>query len=333
MKVQHLLIIWTILLQACTYDNENMQRDVSDNIDSIIRRRMGEINEIDTSHIDQSDSSELAEDPFYQFIRNDRFKKVSIDCQKPYTIEHTLDENVLLSHLYCSMNRAKTTKLLRQVLIAARYRHARSLDSLDFLSNADLLQMISTVYHQDIPSVLLEADTKTFREAVNQLKVKMQKDPSIKNIYAFINDSIFNYVWMHYSITKVTDGIIELDYNGGGMAGSAEKQYYALQNGHFTSIDLEQIARYIDNVMTKAVKENATVNIGRFPISFAKDKKNNVYELKLIIDTYSSASCCPPYIVRCTTNDFRTIIPGTISYATTDHLDNPSIKPNWISIQ
>jgi hypothetical protein len=29
---------------------------------------------------------------------------------------------------------------------------------------------------------------------------------------------------MHYSITKVIDGIIELDYNGGGMAGSAKKK-------------------------------------------------------------------------------------------------------------
>ena len=333
MKVQHWIIVWAILFQSCTSDNENINRDVIENFDSIIQRRIGEVEQIDTSIINQVDSSELEEDPFYHFIRNDRFQKVSINCNKPCTIEKTLDENILLSHLYCSMDRAKTTKLLRQILIAARYRHARSLDSLRFLSNSDLLQMISTVYHQDIPSELLEADPRTFREAIEKLRVMMQKEPSKRNIYAFINDSIFHFVWMHYSITKVIDGIIELDYNGGGMAGSAEKKYYALQNGQYAHIDLENIASKIDIIMTKEVKENASVNIGRFPITFTKDIKNDVYELKLIIDTYSSASCCPPYVARCKTKDFRTIIPGTLAYATTDHLDNPSIQPKWKTIR
>ena len=85
--------------------------------------------------------------------------------------------------------------------------------------------------------------------------------------------------------------------------------------------------------MTKAVKENASVNIGRFPITFAKDIKNDVFELKLIIDTYSSASCCPPYVARCKTKDFRTIISGILAYATTDHLNDPSIQPKWKTIR
>jgi hypothetical protein len=326
---------FALFFKSCISDTENNQTQLAHSIDSILESQevIAERNTSSQTHSSKLDSSEFGDDPFYLSHLNEHVEYLPVDCSQTFDPENVLNTNTLFSHLQCPMDRKKTTRLLRQTLIAAKYHFTRTHDSLQHISNKDLLQMIATVYHQDIPSTILESNDKTFNESIERLRVLLRERQSKSRIYKFINDSIFNYRWMRFSITKVTNGILQLDYNGGGMAGSAEKQYYVLQDSNYSKINLEDILKKVDRILTKAVNEEAIANIGRFPVRFKSDINNKTYELEIMVDTYSSASCCPPYVARCKTKDFRTIIPGTLAYATTEHLDNPSIKPKWKTIR
>lgn len=333
MKFILLSFVLCIVLLSCQ-DNTDMKKIDNVNIvDSLLNAPLPNVPDSLTDTYEDNLAFHSKNNLFYLFYANKYHKPILVDCSLPLDPTTILNTDILLSHLKCPLSRTKQTVLLRQLLIASKYKYSRTLDSLSHINNNDLLKMLSIVYNQDIPSDILEGDNAQFTSCVKHIQTLLEKKKSYDKILKYIHDSVFNYVWMNFTIQTIAPGILQLDYNGGGMAGSAEKRYFLQSPDSLKLIDMDKIADKINALMSKELAEPATVNMDRFPIKFKKDPESNLIEMQIIIDTYSSASCCPLYIARCKTKDFRTILPGTLAYATTDHLDDPSIKPKWKTIR
>jgi hypothetical protein len=233
----------------------------------------------------------------------------------------------------CVKEKKKRIILLRRVLILAKYEHARKDDSLRFLMNAQLMRMISYAYHQDIPSDALESDGPEFESLYQTIYTLITKNVSKAVILKFINDSIFNYYYMRVEFSLPTKNILMLNYNGGGMAGSAEKRYFLKQGNNYKELNLHSIISIVDKKMTKIAKEDASADTDRFEGLFTWNEKRGMHQLELFVYVSSGASCCPPYIVQLYTKDFKTIEPGSLKYATTEHFSDSTIKPVWKNIR
>jgi hypothetical protein len=138
---------------------------------------------------------------------------------------------------------------------------------------------------------------------------------------------------MRVEFSLPTKNILMLNYNGGGMAGSAEKRYFLKQGNNYKELNLHSIISIVDKKMTKIAKEDASADTDRFEGLFTWNEKRGMHQLELFVHVSSGASCCPPYIVQLYTKDFKSIEPGSLKYATTEHFSDSTIKPVWKNIQ
>jgi len=149
----------------------------------------------------------------------------------------------------------------------------------------------------------------------------------------FLTDSQLLRMNMRVEFSLPTKNILMLNYNGGGMAGSAEKRYFLKQGNNYKELNLHSIISIVDKKMTKIAKEDASADTDRFEGLFTWNEKRGMHQLELFVHVSSGARCCPPYIVQLYTKDFKTIEPGSLKYATTEHFSDSTIKPVWKNIQ
>lgn len=277
--------------------------------------------------------NELAKDDFFSYYLQNNVVHKNIDCEASFNFIKSYSIDSILSYMDCVKDKKARIKLLRRVLILAKYEHARKEDSLRFLMNDQLMRMISYAYHQDIPSDLLESDGPEFDSLYRTISTLITKNESKAVILKFINDSIFNYYYMRVEFSLPTKNILMLNYNGGGMAGSAEKRYFLKQGNNYKELNLHSIISIVDKKMTKIAKEDASADTDRFEGLFTWNEKKGMHQLELFVHVSSGASCCPPYIVQLYTKDFKTIEPGSLKYATTEHISDSTVKPLWRSIR
>ena len=277
--------------------------------------------------------NELAKDDFFSYYLQNNVVHKNINCNASFNFIKSYSIDSILSYMDCVKEKKKRIILLRRVLILAKYEHARKDDSLRFLMNAQLMRMISYAYHQDIPSDALESNGPEFDSLYRTIYTLITKNESKAVILKFINDSIFNYYYMRVEFSLPTKNILMLNYNGGGMAGSAEKRYFLKQGNNYKELNLHSIISIVDKKMTKIAKEDASADTDRFEGLFTWNEKRGMHQLELFVHVSSGASCCPPYIVQLYTKDFKTIEPGSLKYATTEHFSDSTIKPVWKNIR
>ncbi len=277
--------------------------------------------------------NELAKDDFFSYYLQNNVVHKNINCNASFNFIKSYSIDSILSYMDCVKEKKKRIILLRRVLILAKYEHARKDDSLRFLMNAQLMRMISYAYHQDIPSDALESNGPEFDSLYRTIYTLITKNESKAVILKFINDSIFNYYYMRVEFSLPTKNILMLNYNGGGMAGSAEKRYFLKQGNNYKELNLHSIISIVDKKMTKIAKEDASADTDRFEGLFTWNEKKDMHQLELFVYVSSGASCCPPYIVQLYTKDFKTIEPGSLKYATTEHFSDSTIKPVWKNIR
>jgi len=251
----------------------------------------------------------------------------------PESFNHILDiDSLLTMYIHTSSDRKKVA-ILRQTLIATHFRHVRSLDSLRFLGNADLLHMLNVVFHVDIEADPNELPKKAFIPLLKKLDTLLSNEATHADIIRYINNDIFRYDWMHYEFIRISDRLIKCAYNAGGMAGSAHNDVFLYTGTRFKQVRFNRLFKTLNRIMTKVVKEDAYVDIDRFDITIEELNKGSRYSVECIVQVYSGASCCPPYIIQFETRDFASFEKGTLQYATTLHLSKPQIKPDWKHIQ
>lgn len=277
--------------------------------------------------------NDLAKDDFFIYYLQKNIVHKNINCNASFNFIKSYSIDSILSYMDCVKEKKKRIILLRRVLILAKYEHARKDDSLRFLMNAQLMRMISYAYHQDIPSDALESNGPEFDSLYRTIYTLITKNESKAVILKFINDSIFNYYYMRVEFSLPTKNILMLNYNGGGMAGSAEKRYFLKQGNNYKELNLHSIISIVDKKMTKIAKEDASADTDRFEGLFTWNEKRGMHQLELFVHVSSGASCCPPYIVQLYTKDFKTIEPGSLKYATTEHFSDSTIKPVWKNIR
>lgn len=277
--------------------------------------------------------NDLAKDDFFSYYLQKNIVHKNINCNASFNFIKSYSIDSILSYMDCVKEKKKRIILLRRVLILAKYEHARKDDSLRFLMNAQLMRMISYAYHQDIPSDALESNGPEFDSLYRTIYTLITKNESKAVILKFINDSIFNYYYMRVEFSLPTKNILMLNYNGGGMAGSAEKRYFLKQGNNYKELNLHSIISIVDKKMTKIAKEDASADTDRFEGLFTWNEKRGMHQLELFVHVSSGASCCPPYIVQLYTKDFKTIEPGSLKYATTEHFSDSTIKPVWKNIR
>lgn len=277
--------------------------------------------------------NELAKDDFFSYYLQNNVVHKNINRNASFNFIKSYSIDSILSYMDCVKEKKKRIILLRRVLILAKYEHARKDDSLRFLMNAQLMRMISYAYHQDIPSDALESNGPEFDSLYRTIYTLITKNESKAVILKFINDSIFNYYYMRVEFSLPTKNILMLNYNAAGMAGSAEKRYFLKQGDNYKELNLHSIISIVDKKMTKIAKEDASADTDRFEGLFTWNEKKGMHQLELFVHVSSGASCCPPYIVQLYTKDFKTIEPGSLKYATTEHFSDSTIKPVWKNIR
>ena len=239
------------------------------------------------------------------------------------------DLDSLLSLYAIIQSKQQKVEILRQSLIAANIKHARTLDSLNYLSNADILMLISRAFHVDIEQDPMELPKNEFDAIMKSLDSLLNIQSTHATIIRYINNEIFRYQWMHYTFTPIDNSLLKFEYNAGGMAGSAHAELYRQYNGKYSLVDLEPLLKSIDKKLSRVVKEDAWVDINRFEMEITSSINTNEYMIECYVQVYSGAMCCPPYITRFTTKDFTSIIPGSLYYSTSDHKSDPHIPPKW----
>ncbi len=324
---------------ACNDQSFNKKNDESQiRLDSLQKVWNNNINEdsldwVESGGENADEKDELTKHPFFGFYSNKKVNFIPIACTSDfaYSRSHSIDS--ILSYMSCIKDKPGRVSLLRRALIIAKYHQSRLEDSLRFLTDSQLLRMISYAYHQDIPSDALESNGPEFDSLYQTIYTLITKSESKAVVLKFINDSIFNYYYMRVEFSLPTKNILMLNYNAAGMAGSAEKRYFLKQGNNYKELNLHSIISIVDKKMTKIAKEDASADTDRFEGLFTWNEKKGMHQLELFVHVSSGASCCPPYIVQLYTKDFKTIEPGSLKYATTEHFSDSTIKPVWKNIR
>lgn len=292
-------------------------------------------NQIESQSNDSSENEvvELKRDIFKEYYLPRKVKYHTIPCNSSFSFMKSSNLDSVLSYMNCVKNKQSQIKLLRRALLLSHYTLARKADSLKYLSNRDLLTMLSYVVNQDIPSEAIESKGPLFSTMYSKISVLVKQKASKALVLQYIKDSVFNYIYLSYSFQRPTKNILMLDYNAAGMAGSAEKRYFHKVGDAYKELNLDPIIKKVNKAMTKIAKEDSYADTDRFEGMFQWNKKKSLYEMQLFMHVRSGAMCCPPYVVRLLTKDFKTIESRSMQFATTEHFSDSTIKPIWKTIQ
>lgn len=243
------------------------------------------------------------------------------------------DLDSLLSAYLISKGKARRIQILRQALISTHSTYAKSIDSLHFLEDKDLNLIFSKIFNVDIEADPNELSNKEFKNITAKLDSLLFFKSTHSAIIKYINNEVFRYNWMRYEFIKVNEQILKCEYNAGGMAGSAHMDLYINRGKGYAQMDLQPLLNKLNTIMTRVVKERAYIDIEGYRFEIKQAEQQSMYTLECIVQLYSGATCCPPYVIRFDTKDFASFEKGSLHYATTVHMSNPSIKPDWKLIQ
>jgi hypothetical protein len=223
--------------------------------------------------------------------------------------------------------------ILRQSLIATHFKHARTIDSLQYLDDGDLFKMLAMIFRVDIEADPQDIPTEEFAHITKSLDSLLEEQSPHATIITFITNEVFRYMWMRYEFKKIDDRLVKCAYNAGGMAGSAHTDLFRKSGKSFAQVDLKPLLGKLRNIMTNIAKEKAYVDIDRFEMKITKKSGAPFYSIEAMVQVYSGASCCPPYVIQFHTMDFKSFERGSLHYSMTEHLIDPNKQPNWIFIQ
>ncbi|MEY3314210.1 MAG: hypothetical protein RLZZ578_1730 [Bacteroidota bacterium] len=266
------------------------------------------------------------------FLGNRSFREVLVNVNLQ-SIKKTFDLDSLLSMYTQSSSIKEKISILRQSLIATHFKHARTIDSLQYLDDGDLFKMIAMIFHVDIEADPQDIPTEVFVHITKSLDSLLEEQSPHATIITFITNEVFRYMWMRYEFKKIDDRLVKCAYNAGGMAGSAHTDLFRKSGKSFAQVDLKPLLGKLRNIMTNIAKEKAYVDIDRFEMKITKKSGAPFYSIEAMVQVYSGASCCPPYVIQFHTMDFKSFERGSLHYSMTEHLSDPNKQPNWIFIQ
>lgn len=266
------------------------------------------------------------------FLGNRSFREVLVNVNLQ-SIKKTFDLDSLLSMYTQSSSRQHKISILRQSLIATHFKHARTIDSLQYLDDGDLFKMIAMIFHVDIEADPQDIPTEVFVHITKSLDSLLEEQSPHATIITYITNEIFRYMWMRYEFKKIDDRLVKCAYNAGGMAGSAHTDLFRKSGKSFAQVDLKPLLGKLRNIMTNIAKEKAYVDIDRFEMKITKKSGAPFYSIEAMVQVYSGASCCPPYVIQFHTMDFKSFERGSLHYSMTEHLSDSNKQPNWIFIQ
>ena len=266
------------------------------------------------------------------FLGNRSFREVLVNVNLQ-SIKKTFDLDSLLSMYTQSSSIKEKISILRQSLIATHFKHARTIDSLQYLDDGELFKMLAMIFHVDIEADPQDIPTEVFVHITKSLDSLLEEQSPHATIITYITNEIFRYMWMRYEFKKIDDRLVKCAYNAGGMAGSAHTDLFRKSGKSFAQVDLKPLLGKLRNIMTNIAKEKAYVDIDRFEMKITKKSGAPFYSIEAMVQVYSGASCCPPYVIQFHTMDFKSFERGSLHYSMTEHLIDPNKQPNWIFIQ
>lgn len=338
-SISLLAILLACSLISCDFfSDDSEEQRIHDSIDVLMKKweEQAKQNTITANEVEDTveiNPQQLKSNPFNDYYLLQKVQKLQIPCNSSFSFSQSSDIDSILSFMDCVKDRKNRIKLLRRVLLLSHYEFERKIDTLKYLSDRDLSQMLGYVVDQDIESEAMDSNSPILSELYSNISTLVQKNASKALVLHHIKDSVFNYFYLSYSFQKPTKNILMLDYNAAGMAGSAYKRYFRKVEDTYKEINLKPIIQKVNKVMTKIAKEDATADTDRFEGMFRWDKQKGSYEMQLFVHVSSGAMCCPAFIVRLYTKDFKTIESRSMQFATTQHFSDSTIKPNWKTIQ
>jgi hypothetical protein len=266
------------------------------------------------------------------FLGNRSFREVPVKVNLQ-SIKTIFELDSLLSMYTQSSSIKEKISILRQSLIATHFKHARTIDSLQYLDDGDLFKMLAMIFRVDIEADPQDIPTEEFAHITKSLDSLLEEQSPHATIITFITNEVFRYMWMRYEFKKIDDRLVKCAYNAGGMAGSAHTDLFRKSGKSFAQVDLKPLLGKLRNIMTNIAKEKAYVDIDRFEMKITKKSGAPFYSIEAMVQVYSGASCCPPYVIQFHTMDFKSFERGSLHYSMTEHLSDSNKQPNWIFIQ
>ncbi len=326
---RNLLIMSLITLLSCGTGSDNTHSKQYEKDISISQaQRYFHEQELGEDKVDTHDNH-----PYITAFLGERsFREVPVNVNLQ-SIKTTFDLDSLLSMYTQSSSIKEKISILRQSLIATHFKHARTIDSLQYLDDGDLFKMLAMIFHVDIEADAQDIPTEEFAHITKSLDSLLEEQSPHATIITYITNEIFRYMWMRYEFKKIDDRLVKCEYNAGGMAGSAQTDLFRKSGKSFAQVDLKPLLGKLQYIMTRIAKEKAYVDIDRFEMKITKKSGVPFYSIEALVQVYSGASCCPPYVIQFHTMDFKSFERGSLHYSMTEHLIDPNKQPNWIFIQ
>lgn len=329
MILRYLLFMPLITLLSCGSDSENTHtKHYEKDITITQAQQYFREQELGEDKVDTHDNH-----PYITAFLGERtFREVPVNVNLQ-SIKTTFDLDSLLSMYTQSSSIKEKISILRQSLIATHFKHARTIDSLQYLDDGDLFKMLAMIFRVDIEADPQDIPTEEFAHITKSLDSLLEEQSPHATIITYITNEIFRYMWMRYEFKKIDDRLVKCAYNAGGMAGSAHTDLFRKSSTSFAQVDLKPLLGKLRNIMTNIAKEKAYVDIDRFEMKITKKSGAPFYSIEAMVQVYSGASCCPPYVIQFHTMDFKSFERGSLHYSMTEHLIDPNKQPNWIFIQ
>lgn len=252
------------------------------------------------------------------------------ECKDAYSYLLSQDPSFVISKFPCLKTRFDKFKLLRYLYAIFEFQQSKQLKQYSFLPHSVLFDIIKTVYTDDF----LVEDISNTKEEIDSVFMSINANNIIKS--AQFQHTLKDFLWLQYyrtEIKKVNPNVLIVNNNVSGMAAGSRYFYYYYSDGKYNRITFDDITNEIKNRLSIQTQKSLYCDLNRFDVDFRWMPQSKSYEVEMVVQDHEGASCCPPFIVRFNTNNFKTILSSSLKYTNSDYKEKPKNKVTWTKVE
>lgn len=319
MKIIFCLLIITIGIVSCNNDDQSQDQKVITS---------------DTTY----KSTYEYEDSLYR-IKDSVFKAQLLEvnpesnnpeCKDAYSYLSSQDPSFVISKFPCLKTRFDKFKLLRYLFAIFEFQQVKQLKQYSFLPDSVLFDIFKTVYTDDF---LIE-DIINTKEEIDSVFMSINANNVIKSEQ--FQQNLKDFLWLQYyktEIKKVNPNILIVHNDVSGMAAGSRYFYYHYSDGNYNRITFDNITKEIENRLSTQTHKSLHCDINRFDVDFRWIPQSHSYEIEMVVQDDDGAACCPPFVVRFNTHNFKKILSSSLKYTNSDYKEKPKNKVTWTNVE
>lgn len=252
------------------------------------------------------------------------------ECKDAYSYLSSQDPSFVISKFPCLKTRFDKFKLLRYLFAIFEFQQVKKLKQYSFLPDSVLFDIIKTVYTDDF---LIE-DISNTKEEIDSVFMSINANNVVKS--AQFQHNLKDFLWLQYyktEIKKVNPNILIVHNDVSGMAAGSRYFYYHYSDGKYNRITFDDITKEIENRLSTQTHKSLHCDINRFDVDFRWKPQSHSYEIEMVVQDDDGASCCPPFVVRFNTHNFKKILSSSLKYTNSDYKEKPKNKVTWTNVE